>query len=294
MNPLVSVVIPVYNGSNYLQEAIDSVLNQTYQNIEIIVVDDGSTDNTWEIITSYGNKIYGIHKENGGVSTAINTAIKHMKGDWFTWLSHDDIWMPNMLEECISASNSHPEIKFFYANTYTMDHNKNIIAKKKSRWYPRSKGIRKMIIFGNYISGITFFINKKCFSEIGLFNSQLRCLQDAEMTLRLISKYSTYHIDKYLAMSRVHIQQVGLRHKKHCIRESREMRISFIKTTNSSILFSRANFSESKNIITGVYRIYAKLYCFILLVLIKLHILPINLLVSEIYHKVEKYRIINE
>ena len=102
-NPLVSIVIPVYNGSNYMREAIDSALSQTYPNIEIIVVNDGSTDNTREIALSYGDKIRYFEKENGGVSTALNLAIDNMRGEYFSWLSHDDVYYPNKVKAEIDA-----------------------------------------------------------------------------------------------------------------------------------------------------------------------------------------------
>ena len=89
--PMVSIIIPVYNGANYLREAIDSALAQTYSNFEVIVVNDGSNDGgeTDRIATSYGEKIRYFRKENGGVASALNMGIKHMKGDYFSWLSHD-------------------------------------------------------------------------------------------------------------------------------------------------------------------------------------------------------------
>ena len=90
--PLVSIIIPIYNGSNYMREAIDSALAQSYKNCEVIVVNDGSDDNglTEKIALSYGNKIRYFYKENGGVSSALNFGIKQMKGIYFSWLSHDD------------------------------------------------------------------------------------------------------------------------------------------------------------------------------------------------------------
>ena len=118
MNPLVSAVIPVYNGSNYLREAINSVLNQTYSNIEVIVVDDGSTDDTWTIIQSYGDKIRGFHKENGGVSSALNLAIDNMKGEWFAWLSHDDLWLSNKIEMQIHYLQENPGKGIYYSGYY--------------------------------------------------------------------------------------------------------------------------------------------------------------------------------
>ena len=105
--PLVSIVIPVYNGSNFLQQAIDSALNQTYKNIEIIVVNDGSRDDgaTEQIALSYGDKIRYFSKENGGVSTALNMGIANMKGEYFSWLSHDDMYKPEKIEKQIEAIN---------------------------------------------------------------------------------------------------------------------------------------------------------------------------------------------
>lgn len=97
-SPLVSIVIPVYNGADYLGEAIDSALMQTYGNIEVIVVNDGSNDETDAIARSYGDKIRYYSKKNGGVATALNLGIENMRGEYFSWLSHDDIYMPEKIE----------------------------------------------------------------------------------------------------------------------------------------------------------------------------------------------------
>ena len=88
-NPLVSIVIPVFNGSNYLREAIDSALGQTYKSIEVIVVNDGSNDGgkTREIVLSYGGRVRYFEKENGGVASALNEGLKEMNGEYFSWLS---------------------------------------------------------------------------------------------------------------------------------------------------------------------------------------------------------------
>ena len=105
--PKVSIVIPAYNASNYLAEAIDSALAQTYPNTEIIVVNDGSRDDgaTERIALSYGDKIRYFHKENGGSSSALNTGIANMTGEWFSWLSHDDLYVPHKVETQIRYLN---------------------------------------------------------------------------------------------------------------------------------------------------------------------------------------------
>lgn len=105
MRPLVSIIIPVYNGSNYLAACIDSALAQTYEHVEVIVVNDGSTDGgkTADVARRYGDKIRYIEKENGGVSSALNRGIDEMEGDFFSWLSHDDLYAPRKIESQIET-----------------------------------------------------------------------------------------------------------------------------------------------------------------------------------------------
>ena len=104
MSPLVSIIIPVYNGSNYVKEAIDSALAQTYKNIEIIVVNDGSNDDgaTEKIALSFGDKIRYFYKANGGISSALNYGIEKMQGEYFSWLSHDDKYTETKIEKQIA------------------------------------------------------------------------------------------------------------------------------------------------------------------------------------------------
>ena len=106
MDPLVSIIIPVYNGSNYMREALDSALAQTYSNIEILVVNDGSNDGgkTRDIALSYGDRIRYLEQEkNGGVSTVLNMGIRAMRGEYFSWLSHDDVYYPEKIQAEIDA-----------------------------------------------------------------------------------------------------------------------------------------------------------------------------------------------
>ena len=103
--PMVSIIIPVYNGSNYLSEAIESALAQSYGSCEIIVVNDGSNDDgkTEAIALSYKNQIRYFYKENGGVASALNFAVKKMRGDYFSWLSHDDLYTPDKTDKEMEA-----------------------------------------------------------------------------------------------------------------------------------------------------------------------------------------------
>src|SRR4029077_15584065 len=110
-NPMVSVVVPVYNGANYLGAAIESVLRQTYSNIEIVAVNDGSNDNgaTERVALSYGKRVRYFFKSNGGVASALNRAISEARGEYISWLSHDDLYTSDKIERQISFLTEQPE-----------------------------------------------------------------------------------------------------------------------------------------------------------------------------------------
>ena len=124
----VSIIIPVFNGSEYLAEAINSALNQTYKNIEVLVINDGSTDGgkTEEIALSFGESIRYIKKKNGGVASALNLSLDYMTGDYFSWLSHDDLYTNNKIELEIKAMNENVNKNTIIYSDYTVIYtNKN-------------------------------------------------------------------------------------------------------------------------------------------------------------------------
>ena len=106
----VSVIIPTYNRAEYVTHAIDSVLAQTYTDYEIIVVDDGSADNTKDVLLPYMDRIRYIYQENAGLSAARNTGIKAAKGDWIAFLDSDDEWLPGKLAVQMRAVERHPQL----------------------------------------------------------------------------------------------------------------------------------------------------------------------------------------
>ena len=117
----VSVVIPVYNSEKYLSESIESVLNQTYSNIEIIAVDDGSTDKSQEILKQYSDKIKIISHSNQGLAASLNIAIKKIEGKWFKWLSPDDILYPNAIEILLNETKKLAENTIVYSDWELID-----------------------------------------------------------------------------------------------------------------------------------------------------------------------------
>ena len=124
---LVSVVIPVYNSEKFLEECLDSILAQTYQNIEIIAVDDGSTDSSLDILNRYSDKVNVFSQKNNGLASALNLGISKMKGSWFKWFSPDDVMFPNTLEQLVDAAKHLPDNVIIYSNWQIINENGGIL-----------------------------------------------------------------------------------------------------------------------------------------------------------------------
>lgn len=226
-NPKVSIVIPAYNASNYLAEAIESALAQTYKNIEIIVVNDGSKDNgaTAEVAVQYGDKIRYFEKENGGSSSALNYGIHKMKGEWFSWLSHDDLYYPEKIKkqiECISRfvkERENPATHIAFAACDLIDSNGQLIRKTKlSDMEKRAVEIENMKDNGLLIAdprtysfnGCSCLIHKTVFERIGYFDETLRLINDLDMWYRIFAAgYKIHFVPDILVRSRIHEKQVS-------------------------------------------------------------------------------------
>ena len=212
-NPLVSIVIPVYNGSNYVSEAIDSALAQTYKNIEIVVVNDGSTDNTEEIVKSYGNKVRYFKKQNGGVSTALNLGIKKMKGEYFSWLSHDDLYYPEKIEKQVKelerVDSKDRDKTILMSNFALIDkHGKIISITGIENIYNLKNGFDSLYpVLTAIVNGCTLLIPKKCFDKFGYFDPKLRLTQDYDLWFRMFPKNKIVFMKDVLTKMRVHNKQ---------------------------------------------------------------------------------------
>ena len=211
-NPKVSIVIPVYNGSDYLREAINSALAQTYSNIEIIVINDGSNDGgaTEKIAFSYGDRIRYFSKTNGGVASALNMAIDNMSGEYFSWLSHDDLYFEQKVErqiEFLSAINSEESNNIIVYSDYAhFTNNPDEVELRKMPGVPPSE-FRYWLTTENILHGCTLLIPKTAFSRIGRFDTQLRTTQDYDLWFRLAKEYQFVHLGECLVKSRLHPNQ---------------------------------------------------------------------------------------
>ena len=204
--PLVSVIIPVYNGSNYLREAIDSVLSQTFDDYELIVVDDGSIDDTPAIAASYGACLTYIRQANGGVAAALNHGILYAHGKYVAWLSHDDVFLPSKLACQVNFLQQFPKFKACYTDFYIIDIEGTLIREVETSWYPREQAIRAL--FGwMYINGSSMLIERSCFDSVGLFSEQFRYAQDAEMWFRMLQHFEVGRVPAKLLQWRYHPAQ---------------------------------------------------------------------------------------
>ena len=218
-NPLVSIVIPVYNGSNFLKYAIDSALAQTYKNIEILVINDGSTDNgaTRDIALSYGGKIRYFEKENGGVSSALNYGIKEMNGEWFSWLSHDDEYYPDKVEKQIEIARNLDEGErtnsVIYGSFILIDSNgKRILTRNKRKNKVFSgREMFSFVVNNNFTqSGLAFLIPKTLF-DLGLFDTKYKYIQDEKMWHNFMLSDVTFYCHKdIIVKSRIHKGQTSV------------------------------------------------------------------------------------
>ena len=211
MQPKVSIIIPVYNGSNYLQEAIDSALAQTYPNCEILVINDGSCDEgkTEAIALSYGDRIRYFKKENGGVASALNMGIRQMTGEYFSWLSHDDVYYPNKVKREVQAilASGDPmklvqcEYDFYDEDTGTYT------PTDFSKTYTIGQLTNSVFsVLQLQIHACCALIHKSHFDRVGMFDEGLRTVQDIEMWFRLFRGQRSLFVPERLYKVREHAE----------------------------------------------------------------------------------------
>ncbi len=210
--PMVSIVIPVYNGANYMREAIDSALAQTYPNCEVIVVNDGSRDSgkTDRIARSYGDRIQYVSQENGGVAAALNTGIRYMRGDYFAWLSHDDVYKPQKIAAQMEVMQGLPIDTILYAGVELiyMYAPRDRIPVDHARWYS-DQLLRSFLapIVNSLVNGCTVLFHRSHFDRAGYFDVTRKTTQDYDFWLRLFRGASVRYCPQTNVISRQHAQQ---------------------------------------------------------------------------------------
>lgn len=208
MSPTVSVIIPVYNQAHFVAQAIDSVLAQTFPDYEIIVVNDGSTDHTAQVLAGYGDRLHVITQANVGLSAARNSGLRVARGEMIGFLDADDLWYPDMLAATVTFLKQNPQIDLVYGAWDTIDETGRVIKPLNHPSNLREKvqaDFLRAIATGNLFLVHTLLIRRKCFDCCGVFDPTLRAVEDWDLWLRMAAHRHTVDvIDTPLAHYRRH------------------------------------------------------------------------------------------
>lgn len=271
----ISVVIPTFNRAALLQRAIDSVLAQSYPVAEVIVIDDGSTDGTRQLVTSIPqHRIQYTYQDNQGVSCARNTGIKQATGNWIALLDSDDEWLPNKLETQIRALRDNPHYGFCHTNELWVRNGKRVnpmIKHEKNGGYIFEKCLPLCVI-----SPSSVLIEKSVFEETGLFDESLPACEDYDLWLRYCATKPVLYVDepllvkygghedqlsrKYLGMDRFRLQALV---KLITTSELATNQVNAIKTTflnKYKILYSGAQKHQNTEIINVCEKLFHEMH----------------------------------
>jgi glycosyltransferase involved in cell wall biosynthesis len=212
MSGLVSIIIPAFNRASYINQTVDSVLQQTYQNIELIVVDDGSTDGTYEKLQAYGSKLTLLTHEchqNKGQAASINFGLSKAEGDYIAVLDSDDFWELSKLEIQVGFLDKNPDIGLVYCNGYGVDSN----GKRYYNFYnedPCERSDPNRVLLDCYILlPQNSLVRKDVYDQVGFFNEEYRSAQDHDMLIRISEITSFAYLPDYVFNYRRHKDSIS-------------------------------------------------------------------------------------
>jgi len=260
MSEIISVVIPTYNREKLVIEAIKSAINQTYRPLEIIIIDDGSSDNTSskvEILiskTKVSNCSFKYIKQlNKGGNSARNVGVKNSQGKYIAFLDSDDLWLPKKLEMQIKLMNIKSEIGAIYCGVKEYDSDTKIMSEEK-REFKQGSILKELLIKDITAPTSTFMIKKKVFKHTGLFDESLNARQDWDMWIRIAEKYEIHAVEKNLSVLRLHRGTRTASNPLNEIESYKKIRIKYKKQLNNLNYIKRR---EAKaNFLKRIGRIY--------------------------------------
>ena len=210
---LVSVVIPVYNSEKYLEECLDSILNQTYENIEIIAIDDGSEDSSLDILKKYSDKIHIFSQENQGLASSLNLGISKLKGSWLKWFSPDDVMYPYTIETLVDETKKHSKDTILYSNWNIIDDAGSILREFQESSYNELSVFQYNVrlLDGQQINVNTTLIPTHLFERCKIRDLDDPVAIDYDFFLRSALLYGTkfFSISKPLIKYRIHTNQLS-------------------------------------------------------------------------------------
>ena len=198
--PFVTVIIPAYNRSSCLREAIDSVLSQTYGNFELIVVDDGSTDSTQDLLSLYAEKIIALRTEHAGPSAARNQGILQARGEFIAFLDSDDLWLPDKLKTQVDFFSSSPEVFVCQTEEIWIRNSIRVNPMKKHKKY--SGWIFERCLPLCIVSPSAVMLHQAVFDRVGLFDEAMPACEDYDLWLRISPFYKIHIIAEPMILKR--------------------------------------------------------------------------------------------
>lgn len=205
-SPLVSAIIPCYNRPDYVREAIDSALAQTYPTIEIIVVDDGSTDETPQVLASYGDRIRVLRQQNAGTAAARNTGIAASSGKYLAWLDSDDAWLPEKIAAEVDAAERYSGAAVVYTRCQPVDRSGRPAAPSHPVTVPNPvirRDILEMMVIESEVMPSSCIMRRDVIDEVGNFDTEYLA-EDWDLHFRVARKYQFVYIDAPLTRYRLH------------------------------------------------------------------------------------------
>ena len=212
MTPTITVIMPVLNGERFVAEAIESICRQSYGDFELLVIDDGSTDRTRDIVHGFADRVrlkYVHHATNKGIAASVNHGLRLASGAFIAFLDHDDLWLPSFLETQHTYLTAHPDVGMVHSDIRTIDAEGNILehsaAACRNRKQPSGHVFRELFM-QSMICGNSVLIRKECFDKLGLWDETLRW-GDYHMLLRISRHYKIDYVPEVLTAYRQHSSQ---------------------------------------------------------------------------------------
>lgn len=214
--PKVSFVIPTYNHARYLPYALDSIFNQSYANVEIIVIDDGSTDGTAERIKPYRSIINYVYKKNGGVPSALNLGLSLVTGKYVCWLSADDAIIGEKIAKQVGLMECDPGLGFSYTSFVVIDAQGTKQYDVKSPYYQDKQEMVTKLMEGCFINGSSVMMRRSALEKIGKFDERLPQAHDYDLWYRFLRHYSCGFIAEPLLAYRWHGENMSQNPDESC------------------------------------------------------------------------------
>lgn len=212
MKPNISIIMPVLNGEKYISEAIESILAQTYKDYELIVVDDGCTDRTYELVEGFSKRMNAKcihHQGNQGIARSVNDGIRAVAGNFIAFLDHDDVWFPDFLETQVAHLNAHPDVGMVHADFQTIDDVGNVLEASVATCRKRARPcgyVFSALFLDSFVVGNSVLIRKECLDRVGGFDESLRW-GDYHLWMRIARQYKVDYTDRVLTQYRQHAAQ---------------------------------------------------------------------------------------